>query len=83
MPALHTFWACGIDRSMEVYLHALTLLQLPSSRPQRGVEMTWDMKAQQWIERPVTFFCADHPFAEGAMRRAFYIKVLQPLTAKP
>ena len=65
---------------MQVYLHALTLLQLPSSRPQRGVEMTWDMKAQQWIERPVTFFCADHPFAEGAMRRAFYIKVLQPLT---
>jgi hypothetical protein len=36
--------------------------------------MTWDMKAQTWIERQVHFFCADEPFAEGAMRKAFYIK---------
>jgi hypothetical protein len=36
--------------------------------------MTWDMKAQTWIERQVTFFCADQPFAEGALRRAYYIK---------
>ena len=52
----------------------LTLPQLPNARPQRGVEMTWDMKAHTWIERQVTFFCADEPFAEGAMRRAYYIK---------
>jgi hypothetical protein len=36
--------------------------------------MTWDMKAQTWVERQVTFFCADQPFAQGAMRKAFYIK---------
>jgi hypothetical protein len=52
----------------------LTLLQLPNSRPQRGVEMTWNMQAQTWVERQVTFYCADQPFAEGAMRKAYYIK---------
>ena len=54
--------------------HSLTPLQLPNSRPQRGVEMTWNMKSQTWIERQVTFYCADQPFAEGAMRKAYYIK---------
>ena len=54
--------------------YILTPPQLPTMRSQRGVEMTWDMKAHTWIERQVHFFCADEPFAEGAMRKAFYIK---------
>ena len=36
--------------------------------------MTWNMQAQTWVERQVTFYCADQPFAEGAMRKAYYIK---------
>jgi hypothetical protein len=55
--------------------HSLTLLQLPNAaRPQQGVEMTWDMKAQSWLERQVTIFFADRPFAEGAMNKSYYMQ---------